>query len=76
MLGNKMSRLRVPGLLWPFIICSFILVVPTLLFLNANRPPKPVNDATTQIGLNKLFEAGSELEGNVIMPKLPNATAK
>ena len=76
MLSNKMSRLRVPGLLWPFVICSFILVIPTLFFLNANRPPRPTNDATTAIGLSKLFEVGSELEGGVIMPKLANATAK
>ena len=76
MLANKMSRLRVPGMLWPFIICSFILVVPTLLFLSANRPAKPVNDATTAIEFNKLFEVGTELEGGVIMPKLANATAK
>lgn len=76
MFARDISRLRLPGLLWPFIICSCILVVPTLLFINANRPATPVNDASTAIGLNKLFEVGSELEGSVIMPKLPNATAK
>jgi hypothetical protein len=71
-----MVRGRLPGLLLPFAICSLILIVPTFIYLSVNAPSRPVDDAMTAVSFNKLFDVGDEVNGDVIMPKLGNATAK
>lgn len=71
-----MTRLRLPGLTLPFVICSLILVIPTLLYITFTTPPPPRDDATTSIRLSKAYQVGDEVSGEVIMPKLANETAK
>lgn len=70
-----MSRLR-PGFLVPFLLCSLLLIVPTFLYLAYTSPKPASNDAYTAVSVNQLYEVGNEVAGGVIMPKLPNATAK
>lgn len=74
--ASCMARIRAQGLLGPFIVCSLLLIVPTLVYLTYNSPKAPRNDGTTTVAFNQLYEVGDEIEGDVIMPKLPNATAK
>lgn len=71
-----MLRTRLQGFAAPFLLCSLLLIVPTFLYLTFTSPKSPVNDAHTAVSLNKLYEVGDEVAGGVIMPKLPNATAK
>lgn len=70
-----MSRIR-QGFFVPFLLCSLLLIVPTFLYLTYTSPRPPTNDAYTAVSLNELYEVGDEVGGGVIMPKLPNATAK
>jgi hypothetical protein len=71
-----MARYRLPGFALPFLAFSLVLIVPTLIWLSFTSSPAPTDDARTAVSLNQLYAVGSELEGDVIMPKLPNATAK
>lgn len=71
-----MLRGRLQGFIAPFLLCSLLLIVPTFLYLNYTSPDPPSNDAYTAVSVNQLYEVGDEVGGGVIMPKLPNATAK
>ena len=73
---SSMARYRLPGFALPFLAFSLVLIVPTLIWLSFTSSPAPTDDARTAVSLNQLYAVGSELEGDVIMPKLPNATAK
>jgi hypothetical protein len=71
-----MTRIRLQGLTVPFLICSLVLIVPTFIYLTFTSSKAPTNDAFTSVSANQLYEIGDEVSGGVIMPKLPNATAK
>lgn len=73
---EMLLRSRSTGILLPFLAFSLLLAVPTFIYLSLQASGPPVDDSLTSVNANKLFQVGDEVSGDVIMPKLGNATVK